>query len=122
MSQESILIVEDEAIVALALTAVLRDLGYTVLGSCVSGEKAVELAEQRRPQVVLMDINLRGAIDGIEAAERITAAFKTQMIFVTGQSDHATRKRADTVGHAGYLVKPYTPGQLEAALKLALTR
>ena len=89
--------------VALALVAVVGDLGYHVLGTCVSGEKAVEVAVQTQPDIVLMDINLRGSVDGIEAAQRIMSASETRVIFVTGQSDRGTRGRAELVPHAGYL-------------------
>ncbi|MCA9909262.1 MAG: response regulator, partial [Anaerolineae bacterium] len=85
-----ILIVEDESIVALEMKMSLRRLGHEVVGMATSGRDAVYLASLHRPSLILMDIRLRGELDGIQAAELIRAEMETILIFVTGQADEAT--------------------------------
>ncbi len=120
-STATVMVVEDEAMVALALASILQTFGFNVIGPCASAEAALAAASAQRPDLVLMDINLRGGIDGIEAARRLSDAYGVQVVFVTGQGDPKTRERADQIGHAGYLVKPYRPAQLEKTIRAALS-
>src|SRR6266516_7893476 len=94
MSNHSILIVEDEAIVAADLAGKVRQLGYDVIGPTATGEEAVELACTQRPTLVLMDIRLAGAMDGITAAEQIHRECHLPVLFLTAHSDTGTVERA----------------------------
>lgn len=111
-----ILVVEDESIVALDIRNTLRRLGYQVVGVADTGHEAVSCAADKRPDVVLMDIRLRGSMDGIEAAAAIKSRFKIPVIFLTAQADEATRKRADQIAPIGYLIKPFAKQELEDLL------
>ena len=116
------LVVEDEAIVAHDLRLSLQAMGYEVVGTCATGEEAVERAADARPDLVLMDIRLAGAIDGVEAAARITAASGCAIVFLTSHADEATLRRAQRARPYGYLVKPFDSVQLRAALATARQR
>ena len=96
MSQATLLIVEDEAIVAADLAAKLTQLGYEVVGITAQGPEAIALASRYRPQVVLMDIWLKGPMDGIEAAEAIRRQFDLPVIYLTAHADAATLARASS--------------------------
>lgn len=120
MARGSVLIVEDESLVALALEMMLVDLGYHVAGIVADGARAVEVAGRVQPDLVMMDIVLRGPLDGIEAARRLRADHGLRVVFISGQSDRATRDRADGVEPLGYLPKPYSPDQLKVVMEGAL--
>src|SRR5205823_2609901 len=104
MTSAQILIVEDEAVVAEELRQRLTLLGLTVVAVVSSGEEAVEVARQLRPNVVLMDIRLQGELDGIEAASRIRAELKVPIVYLTAYSDEATVARARATEPSGYLL------------------
>lgn len=116
------MIVEDEQIVALDLQEDLEEMGFRVVGTAASGEDALELARQQRPDVVLMDIVLRGSIDGIEAARLISHEHGTPVIFLTAYSDTSTVARAAGSAPFGYLTKPYQSKELRAAIEVALVK
>ena len=116
----SILIVEDEAIVAADLAGKLRRLGYEVAGIAAEGEEAVALACRLRPHLVLMDIRLEGSIDGIEAAEAIRRRHDVPVIYLTAHSDAATLARAKLTGPFGYILKPFEERDLATQIELAL--
>lgn len=118
----SILIVEDEAIVALDLKLQLQDLGYQVVGVAGSATEAVAAVRQQRPSLVLMDVRLQGQGDGIEAAEQIQREQPTPLIFLTSHSDAETVKRAARTAPYGYLTKPYQLKELRAGIEVALTK
>jgi len=120
MPKATILIVEDEAIIAKALSEQLTRLGYEVLGITATGEEAVVLARERRPNVVLMDIRLKGSMDGIQAAERIGRDGKAPVIYLTAHSDSATLQRAKLTGPVGYILKPFEERELETQIEIAL--
>lgn len=120
MSAE-ILVVEDERIVAKDLQATLQRLGYMVPVIATSGEEAVKQALLRKPQLLLMDIVLRGAMDGIEAARAIRAQHDVPVIYLSAYVDDATVTRAKTTEPAAYLVKPFREDELHAAIQTALT-
>ena len=98
MAKTKILIVEDEGIVALDLRTQLRDLGYQIVATVKSGQAAVQQAEQTRPDLVMMDIRLKGEMDGITAVEQIRAQFDVPVVYLTAQWDKPTRERARATG------------------------
>ena len=120
MSKTSILVVEDEAIVAADLAAKLETLGYHVAGITAAGEEAVTLAQSSRPQLVLMDIQLAGAMDGIAAAEAIQRRYDVPVIYLTAHSDSPTLARAKQSGPFGYILKPFEERELAAQIELAI--
>ena len=120
MKKISILIVEDEAIVAADLAAKLKRLGYEVAGMAASGEDAVAMAVDLRPDLILMDILLKGAMDGIEAAESIRGKHDAPVIYLTAHSDAATLARAKTTGPFGYILKPFDERDLATQIEVAI--
>lgn len=102
-----LLVVEDEAIVRADLSHTLVELGYEVVASATSGEQAVALALESRPDVVLMDVTLCGQMDGVEASEQIHQTADLPVIFITAHSDSRTLGRLNGTPHAGYLLKPF---------------
>jgi PAS domain S-box-containing protein len=120
MEQVQILIVEDESIVALDIKGTLERLGYAVSGVASSGEEAISKAVETRPHLVLMDIKLRGAMDGVEAAERVRDNLDVPVIFLTAFSDEKTLGRAISTQPFGYLLKPFEGRELRTAIEMAL--
>lgn len=118
----TVLIVEDERIVALDLMQTLTGLGYRVLGMATSQEEAVRLTLLHRPQLVLMDINLGPGGDGIEAAAGINHALDVPIVFLTAYADNDILRRAGHVAPHGYLVKPVQQRELHAVVQMALAR
>lgn len=116
----SILIVEDEAVVALANAEMVGALGYRVVGPAESCEEAMAMASAEPPDLSLVDIRIQGEADGIETARLLRERFGCPIVFVTGQNDPSTRRRADAIGPAYYLRKPFTPEQLATAIGCAL--
>src|SRR5215813_4004592 len=107
MTQPRILIVEDEAIIAADLKTRLSRLGFEVIGMTAAGEDAVRLAAALRPELVLMDINLRGEMDGTQTAQEIRAQLELPVIYLTASSDTTVVKRAALTDPFGYLLKPF---------------
>lgn len=122
MPAHSLLIVEDEAIVALDLRLQLEGLGYEVTGVAASAEAAIELVDRRRPDLILMDVRLQGALDGIAAAELIRQDRDIPVIFLTSHSDDETVRRAARTAPYGYLTKPFQIKELRAGIEVALTK
>jgi signal transduction histidine kinase len=122
MDKKNILIVEDEAIVAADLAGKLRQLGYEVAGTTASGEESIKLASRMRPDLVLMDIRLEGAVDGIEAAEVIHREQDLPVIYLTAFSDPPTLERAKLTGPFGYILKPFEERDLATQIEMALYR
>lgn len=115
----TVLIVEDDYFAALEIEAGLEEAGFRVVGATASGEQAVALAEAERPDLVLMDIRLRGRLDGIAAAVRILRATGIRCIFVTAHTDAATRDDAAAAEPLAWLAKPYTTGRLLTVVQQA---
>lgn len=111
-----VLIVEDEFFIALHTESLLQAMGHSVVGIAVSADDAVRMAEQHRPDVVLMDIRLVGARDGVHAAAEINARVGTPLLFVSAHTDPATRQRAAATQSLGFLEKPLTEQRLRAGL------
>ncbi len=122
MSAVKILIVEDELLIAKGLARKLEKLGYTVIDIVSSGEKALEKVAEVQPDLVLMDIVIKGNMDGIETAERLHERFNIPVIYVTAYADDSTLDRAEQTGSYGYLLKPYKERELHATIKLALRK
>jgi DNA-binding NtrC family response regulator len=117
-----ILIVEDEAVVALDVQGRLRRLGYQVVGTAASYASALSQAAELRPDLVLMDIALRDGPDGIAAAERLRAELAVPVVFLTAFADVDTLERAKRVSPHGYIVKPFDGRDLRATIEIALYR
>ena len=120
MGQRRILIVEDEAIIAMELRETLEHLGYAVVGNELRGEDAVHAAGKLRPDVVLMDIHLKGKMDGIEAADRIARRYDIPVIYITAHSDQETLSRAIRSQPYGYIIKPFNERDLYSNIEMAL--
>jgi CheY-like chemotaxis protein len=106
VSGRRILIVEDEFIVAYEMQQTLEDRGFAVCGVIASGEEAVAAAEMERPDCVLMDVNIRGTIGGVEAARRIRAGLGIPVAFLTGFPSRQVMEQARDVTPIAYFTKP----------------
>jgi diguanylate cyclase (GGDEF)-like protein/PAS domain S-box-containing protein len=120
MSAKKIMIVEDEGIIAMDIRSQLEGFGYDVVATAFSGGQAITLATQHRPELVMMDIVLKGSMDGISAAKTISRSLHIPVIFLTAYSDPATLQRAKVTGAYGYLIKPFRPDELHASIEVAL--
>ena len=118
----SILIVEDEALVASCIEEVLGELGFRLAGIAASGPEAIALTAENHPALALVDIRLTGPIDGIEVACRLRDEFGVPSIFLTGLADADTVQRAETAQPLGFLPKPFRPSQVFNAIQRALSR
>jgi two-component system cell cycle sensor histidine kinase/response regulator CckA len=115
-----ILVVEDERIVAMSLRKQLQNLGYEVVGQASSGEVAVEEAEKKRPDLVLMDINLEGGMDGVEAANEIRRNFHIPVVYLTAYSNKEVLERAKITEPFGYILKPYEDRELHVVIETGM--
>jgi len=122
MQRPQILIVEDEPLVAELLEERLKVLGYAVAASVRTGEEAVETAAELVPDLVLMDVVLAGAMDGVEAAAAIRKRHDIPVVFLTGYADDDTLRRAQLTDPLGYLLKPFENRELHAAITVSLHR
>ncbi len=122
MTPAKILIVDDEVVVAEAIRRQLRSLGYLVVGVVSTGLEAIQLAGEHRPDLILMDIKLKGPMDGIEAAGTIQPQYAIPVIYLTAFSDEETLERARPTLPLAYLIKPFVSSDLRAAVELALFR
>lgn len=120
MSKTSILIVEDESIVAKDIQMSLRKLGYNVVAICSNGEDAIRAAEEYMPELVLMDIMLKGNMSGIEAAEQIRSRFTIPIIYLTAYADESTLSKAKITEPYGYIIKPFKEIDLRTSIEMAL--
>ena len=120
MTTPRIMIVEDEKISAIDIQRNLEKLGYDVSATVASGAEALGQVIENRPDLVLMDIKLKGKIDGIQAAEIISKRFGIPFIYITAHSDNVTRQRAEKTNPAGYLIKPFQDTKLREILDKVL--
>jgi adenylate cyclase len=118
----AVLIVEDESIVAHDIGQTLTDLGYEVCGRASSAEEALARATERPPDVALVDIRIKGKLDGTKAAQLLQERFGTAIVYVTAHADDKTVERAARTRPLGYLVKPVRPAELKRTIELALVR
>jgi CheY-like chemotaxis protein len=122
MTAEKILIVEDEKIVALGIKRMLKNMGYIVPSIASSGEEAIRKAQVTFPDLVLMDIMLKGDIDGITAAKQIIDELDIPVIYLTAYSDENILQRAQETRSSGYITKPFEETDLQNTIELALYR
>jgi len=123
MSKENkgnILIVEDDVLLSLVEERLLKKLGYGVAGKAVNGEDAVEKAKKLGPDAILMDISLKGEMDGVQAMELIREFSDVPVIYLSGNSDNYNRERAKKTRYIDYLVKPITADDLVNPLRNAI--
>ncbi len=119
MKNKSILVVEDESLIAENIRMILQEYGYIVVGVVSSGEAAIESVRQHRPDMIVMDIMLEGVMTGIEAALQIFKLYGTPVIYLTAYSDDNTLEEAKVTQPYGYIVKPFEEGELYATLEMA---
>jgi two-component system, response regulator PdtaR len=122
LSKGSILLVEDDDIIAKVAEWRLKNLGYDVCGRATTGAEAMELVVNGKPDLVLMDINIKGDIDGIETAKMIKKGFNIPVVYVTSHSDGSTLERARATQPDGFICKPFEDNDLRVAIELALKR
>ena len=118
-----VVVVEDDPTVARDIRKRLKRMGYNVIPDFVpSGEEAIEKAEQVRPDLVLMDIGLKGKMDGIEAAEVIQNRFGIPIIYLTALGDKMTEQRAKRIEVGGNILKPFKDTELHTSIQMALKK
>ena len=120
MSKTRVMVVEDESVVAIDIGQRLETLGYTVTDIVSSGEKAIEKAGKDIPDLILMDIVLKGKIDGIEAANEIYNKYDIPVVYLTAYSDEKTLERAKQTGPFGYIIKPFEDRELHSVIEVGL--
>ena len=119
MTKPKILISEDEVIIAEDIAASLEELGYETC-AIDSGEDTIDMIRETQPDLVLLDINLRGGADGVDIGSRIKEEFNIPFIYLTAYADHATVDRAKKTEPDGFLVKPFDEKSLRSAIEIAL--
>ena len=122
MDPTRILIAEDEAITATALKSELVSLGYDVVGVTDTAEDVVRAAGELNPDVVFMDITLKGVLDGITAAVAIRGRTGAPVVFLTAHADEKTMKRSVFAGPFEYILKPFTRKELQTAVEVSLQK
>jgi CheY-like chemotaxis protein len=120
MIKRKILVVEDERLIARDIAMQLCDLGCEPLGPAHTGEQAIEMAAELRPDLVLMDVHLGSAMDGIEAAQAIRTQFDIPTVFLSAFSGDANRTRAHLAKPAGFLAKPFEDYELREVIEAAV--
>lgn len=120
MPKTNILVVEDESIVSKDIQYSLKKLGYNVVGAAATGEKALELAREHTPDIVVMDIMLKGDMNGIETAGIIKSELKIPVIFLTAYADESTLTKAKVTEPYGYIIKPFKEVDLHTSIEMAL--
>ncbi len=120
MSKTNILVVEDESIVSKDIQHSLKKLGYNVVGAASTGEKALELARTENPDIVLMDIMLKGDMNGIETAEIIRQELSIPVVFLTAYADESTLSKAKVTEPYGYIIKPFKEIDLHTSIEMAI--
>ncbi len=120
MSKINILIVEDESIVAKDIQQSLKKLGYNVVDTASTGENAIKLAEEKHPDLILMDIMLKGEMSGIDAAEYVKKNLNIPIIFLTAYADESTLNKAKITEPYGYIIKPFKEVDLHTAIEMAV--
>ena len=120
MSKVKVLVVEDNTDVAEGIRDILEDKGYSITDVVDSGEEAIKKAGQTRPDLVLMDIILKGDIDGIKAAKQIHSRFNIPVIYLTGYADEEKLQQAKLTEPYGYILKPFNAQELHATIEMAI--
>jgi two-component system response regulator LytT len=120
MVKINVLVVEDEAIVSKDIQHSLKKLGYNVVGAASTGEKAIEMAGNLKPDIVLMDIMLKGKLTGIDAAEEIKMKHDLPVIYLTAYADEATLSKAKVTEPYGYIIKPFKEIDIHTSIEMAI--
>lgn len=120
MSKANILIVEDESIVAKDIQQSLKKLGYNVVGTCATGEDAIKEIENTKPDVILMDMMLKGKLSGVDVATHVMETMGTPVIYLTAYADESTLMRAKVTEPYAYIIKPYKEIDLHTAIEMAI--
>lgn len=115
-----ILIIEDEALIADEIQSSLELLGYVVVGRVMNGDRALDTIAHTRPDLILLDIHIRGSRDGIALAQVIRDTYRLPFLFLTAYADQATWERAKRTTPYGYILKPFNEGTLRVNLEMAL--
>lgn len=116
--KKRVLIVEDDMIISLVIENMVKELGHEVVGKATSGDEAIRLASEQSPDLVLMDIRLKGEMDGIEAVTEIKRQINTSVIYLTGNSDRVNYERARETEFIDLITKPFTISDLTRSLEL----
>ena len=114
-----ILIVEDEIIVAEDLKQRLENLGYNIVGIAAKGRDALKITGETNPDLILMDIMLKGELDGIDTAQTIRNVYNIPFIYLTGSTDNTIRERAETTKPLGYIIKPFDDIGIQNSIEIA---
>ncbi len=120
MSKINIMVVEDESIVAKDIQQSLKRLGYNVVDVCNTGEAAIVSATEKRPDLILMDIMLKGEMSGIDAAEIVRDTLNIPIVFLTAYADESTLNRAKITEPYGYIIKPFKEVDLHTTIEMAI--
>jgi FOG: CheY-like receiver len=120
MEDIKILVVEDEGIIGLNIKKKLKSFGYTVPAIVATGEEAIKMAEITFPDLILMDVRLKGNMDGMETAEEIRKNFDIPVIYLTAYSDDEVLEKAKKTEPYGYIVKPFKANDLRSNIEIAL--
>ncbi|OIQ37593.1 MAG: hypothetical protein BM555_00640 [Crocinitomix sp. MedPE-SWsnd] len=120
MAKTNVLVVEDESIVSKDIQHSLKKLGYNVVGAASTGERAFELASSEKPDIILMDIMLKGDINGIEVASRVKEELQIPVIYLTAYADESTLEKAKVTEPYGYIIKPFKEVDLHTSIEMAL--
>ena len=121
ISKGTVVIVEDDMLLSLVETRIVEKLGYVVMAKAISGEDAVQKIKTHQPDVVIMDVSLKGEMDGIDAMNRVRAFSDVPVIYLSGNGDKLSKERARKTGYVEYLVKPIHPSDIEAPLDKAMS-
>jgi CheY-like chemotaxis protein len=117
-----VLIVEDETLIAEELTERLSRLGFCVIAAVDSAEEGVAIATNDHPDLILMDIRLKGEKDGVQAAKEIRQQIDVPIVYLTAYSDRQTVDRAKASDYDGFILKPFQSGELQSTIEIALQR
>lgn len=121
-SDLKVLIVEDEVIVSTLIEDTLENYGYTVVGKATNGADAIRITDEKKPDIILMDIYIEGDMDGIMTAEKISEKHDIPIVYLTAYSDRDTIERAIKTKPFGYMIKPFTPVELYASLEAVINK
>jgi len=120
--KKGILIVEDDPVITSLIGFMLKDIGYLVVGSAATAHEAIDIAKKIGPDLVLMDIHLKGQMDGIEAARTLWGLYNIPVVFITADAEDATLQRAIKTAPFGYIEKPLNKDVFTLTLKMAFLR
>ncbi len=113
----NIFIVEDDRVLQLMLKKMLERMGHQIVGSAIKGSEAIEQIRSTSPDLVLMDIQLKDQIDGIQVADEVKNSIELDVIYITGNSDRSYRERAKKIGYIDYMIKPITYDALRESIQ-----